>query len=278
MTAWAASLASTLGKRTVREYLIYARAHWLTRWTTLGDVTTAAIGDYQRERLAKVTRVTLRKELSALRGLLEWCRERGALHELPEVPRLPRQATGTRSAALPLERVVLRAGEAQRLIRALPAGRTREYVAFAYETGLRPATIFRLCTPEHWAPGRCTLRITPDVDKARFARELPLTAAARAVLERVEPTIRGALFARRDLVLEELHETSERVLGRRVGLYDLRHSRITLLVEAGGPLAGVQYLAGHASIATTARYIQANRDAARVVLRTRSKSAAPARR
>lgn len=260
---WVIALGATLDARTVREYKIYARAHWLPRWRVLGAITTRALGDYQRARLAKVTRTTLRKELSALRGMLRFAVERGALAELPDVPDLPRHATGKRAGGDPKRRVVLTDAEMSKLLRKLSAGHVRDYVAFAWETGLRPVTIFRLRAPTHWAPGRDRLTITADVDKSRFARELPLSAEALAVLGRRIPAAKtGRLFVRRDLVLEELHAVSEKTLKRRVGLYDLRHSRITRLVEAGGPLTGVQYLAGHKHLSTTARYAHAGLRAA----------------
>jgi site-specific recombinase XerD len=87
------------------------------------------------------------------------------------------------------------------------------------------------------------------------------------VLERIKPQARtGKLFrGRRDLVAE-LPKVSKGTLNRRVGLYDLRHSRITMLVDAGGPLTGVQYLAGHKHLSTTARYAHAGMRAAEEAL------------
>jgi integrase len=253
---WLGSLKSTLDRRTVREYEIYAGAHWLTRWKTLGEINERAIGDYQRARLAKVTRVTLRKELSAMRGFLRWCVEQGAIAELPLVPMLPRQAIGKR--AVPVrKRIILTPKEVERLVACLRDVRTRNYVEFAWETGLRPATIFRLAYPLHWSPGRSTLLLTDDVDKARFARELPLSKRAKEILGLSPLGRSGRFFVDRGGIIEELKFASIKCLKRRVSLYDFRHSRITLLVEAGGPLTGVQYLAGHKHLSTTAKYAHA---------------------
>jgi integrase len=258
------AIGATLDRDTVREYEIYGAAHWLTRWKTLGELTPQALGEYQRARLRKVTRSTLSKELSAMRGMLRWCIEQGVLAELPEIPELPRQAMGTRARGPALRRVVLTEPEVERLIRAMPKGRARDYVVFAWETGLRPATIFKLRSPAQWDGERLT--ITADVDKARFARELPLTERAREVIARRTPSRTGRLFSWRELVTAELHRVSERVLRRRVTLYDLRHSRITHLVEAGGPLTGVQWLAGHKHLSTTAKYTHAGPRAAQDAL------------
>jgi hypothetical protein len=45
------------------------------------------------------------------------------------------------------------------------------------------ARIDGLSVPEHYSRGASSLRITPEIDKMRSAREVPLTAAAREALD-----------------------------------------------------------------------------------------------
>jgi hypothetical protein len=58
-----------------------------------------------------------------------------------------------------------------------------------------PISIARLSVPTHWRPGARAMNITADIDKARFARELPLTPRAVDVLERCAPK-QGLVFGR----------------------------------------------------------------------------------
>ena len=55
------------------------------------------------------------------------------------------------------------------------------------ETGLRPGTLQRLRAPDDYQPGSQFLRIRAEADKARYAREVPLTARAREVLDELCP-------------------------------------------------------------------------------------------
>lgn len=70
---------------TVTTYEIYAAAHWLPRWSALADLTEAAIADYRRAGLKRALGVTINKELSAIAGFLDWCRERGHIAVVPRI-------------------------------------------------------------------------------------------------------------------------------------------------------------------------------------------------
>ena len=53
------------------------------------DISKRRIVDYSRERLGKVHRTTVQKELATRRSFLTWCVERELLDVAPEVPELP---------------------------------------------------------------------------------------------------------------------------------------------------------------------------------------------
>ena len=269
---WIADLEATHDRRTAHEYDLVA-AKWSSRWPTLGEMTPASIADYARERLREVSRETVRKHLVMIRSFFAWAKERGLLDAVPEVPRLPARSAGTRTRA-PAARVPLTEAEARKLLAALPEwttdsprhprGRLRDWAIVAWETGLRPATLARLRTPDHYTKGAKVLRITADVDKARYDRELPLSARARKALDR-SATKPGVIFGSHDY-REALERAGLRTLGRVVRPYDLRHSRITLWVGRGANLLGVQYLAGHKDLSTTAKYAHASRAAAKKIV------------
>jgi integrase/recombinase XerD len=245
----------------------------------LARVTAAGIKAYQTERLKKVTRKTLQKELSAIRVFVAWLVDTGALAEehAPRVPKLPRGALGTRDAVRGRKgRTDLSPAQVHAILAALPettparrrksaAVWCRPYFELLYETGLRPATVGALSVPEHWRPGAQHLELPAELDKARMARRVPLTPRAVELLERCAPEGGGVIFGRHDL-RNALESACEEWAIDPITPYDLRHARATHLVEAGASLAGVGYLLGHARVTTTAIYARANERAGEAAL------------
>lgn len=275
IAAWLDEVEATHDERTVHEFKLNADKHWVTRWKTLGEVSVNSIAEYQQARLREVTRETTRKHMVALRTFLVWCKERGLLVDVPEIPKLPVRAAGKRARPV-RQRKPISPNDVAKLLKALPEwssdnhGRTpyrvRDYIALAWETALRPATLARLRTPEHYERKRGHLTITPDIDKARFARELPLTPAAIAALNRCLPEEPGLIFGEHEIA-DYLEVASKKALKRIVTPYDLRHSRITWWVSQGADLLGIQHLAGHKDLSTTARYAHSSKEAAKRALK-----------
>lgn len=258
---WLDSLSAPggLDVRTVQSYLYYARAQWLPRWQRLGQLTATALRAYCRERLGEVTRSTVRKEASALRGLLGWARDQELLDVVPEVE-LPHRGAGTRQHTR--RPVPLSPAEVAAILAQLPEdsrGRpVRGYAEFLWETALRPSTVAALSVPEHWRPGAPRLQLRDEDDKARWGRPVPLSARAIELLARHAPAA-GVIWGRYRL-LEALKAAAlaaglapERAA--RVAPYDLRHARLTALAEAGATRGALQLLAGHTQAATTDHYL-----------------------
>jgi integrase len=140
-----------------------------------------------------------------------------------------------------------------------------------WETGLRRSTVRRLSVPEHFTRGRAELRITKDIDKARYARVIPITPAAQAELDALAPK-RGRVFDsvdyRHTLKKAALAAGLDESRAKRLGSHTLRHARTTHLLDSGASLTGTAYLMGHLHVSTTDRYAHAKRRAAEEALGT----------
>jgi site-specific recombinase XerD len=186
---WYGDFTADHDARTAREYLYVARAQWMPRWSTVTDITTEAAIAYTRERLREAQRVSVRKELSALRVFLRWCHEKRIIPTVPDVPRPAVTVTGSISSPTRKRSAnVFTPDEVERIIAELPEtsrGRpVRDYVIALWDTGLRPVTLARLRPDVHYRAGERTLTVTREIDKGRYDRVLDLTPRARSALTR----------------------------------------------------------------------------------------------
>jgi hypothetical protein len=124
----------------------------------------ARLGDYMRHRLTQVKRATLKKELSALNRLFDWMVQQGLLSTKPTIPRIPKRATGTPHPKRKRETVTLTPEEMHAIVTQLPERSKLGYPMRAYYEVMRETA-----------------------DKARYGRELPLSARARAALDSACP-------------------------------------------------------------------------------------------
>lgn len=269
---WLATLEGILDEETVKTYRVTYVPRFVRFFKSLDRaVDDADIDAFGRDRLRNVLRKTLHKELGAFRQFLRWCKTEGIIDRLPAWPEYPRTAKGKRSGkqrAKPNElteeqvvseinRLPLLSDRISRRDRKPYAVRARFIVA--YEMGFRPATLDAISVPEDWAPGRDTIRIDDEDDKARFGRVLTLTPSAKAALEHTVETLgikSGPIFGKHDC----------RTYLARAGVhglasYDFRHARGTHLQERGATLPGTAFLLGHTQITTTNKYTHPNRKA-----------------
>lgn len=281
IAAWLVSLTTTHDPGTIGTWTLYARTHWLPFFEALHNVTSIQSGLYMRERLGKVRATTVRKELTALRSFVAFAEEHGWLPKGVTVPSVPKRTTGTahhqrrRSAAIELS-----PAEVDAILAALPEwSKSRKVDPFpirarfivAYETGLRPELLDELRAPLHYRRRQPHLRITPELDKGRWARDVPLSERARKALDAVCPR-EGLIFGRHDY-REHIRRAAAQAMPTDPGRAErfcgahLRSARVThLLEQPDANLPGVQYLVGHKSTATTARYVRPSARAARAVL------------
>lgn len=262
---WLVAISSELDERTCESYEAYS-AGWMAFFgSTLGSITKASAADYKRARLLKVSASSVRKELSALRGFLRWCVEQSVIEEAPIVAGVPKKALGTRVYEK-RKRYTPPQEQIEKLFAALPPrcrgghlGRARFIIA--YETGLRPGTLDLLSVPKHYTKGATHLELVDEDDKGRYGRPLPLSPRARAVLDEVAPT-EGLIFGAHDYRGVWKLALAAAGLPEKMIPYDLRHSRIQHLLDAGEPLTGVAYLAGHKLLTTTNHYVRGSQQQA----------------
>lgn len=267
-----------LAPRTIAEYAIYFDTHLAPHFGTLPNVTEATLDVYVRKRLKSVRATTVRKELSALRGALEWAKRHGYIGTVPVVPSIPKNVTGTAYKIRRRTEVLeLTASQVEKILARLPrkdrfGTPLRAYFVVFYETTLRPATLARLSVPEHYQKGAARLHIPREIDKARNGRPLPLSGRARKELAASAPKA-GIIFGEHDFRVS-LRRAAAGVLPKelatRVSPYDLRHAKISHLVD-DGQLGAAQYLAGHSSVATTARYAHPGLRAAEIAVGIRKR-------
>jgi integrase len=277
---WLTAIQATIDPKTYDLYMCYVTAHWIPFFGGLERMLGAGGDGYWRQRLRSVQVVTVRKEVSALRSFLGWCKEQGHVDEVPAIKGPGRRAVGT--VKFKRKPVCLTADQVDAILAKLPE-RTQsrkhpeepEYfvrarIAFQWETGLRPEMVDQLSVPDNYTPGAKYLTVSAGDDKNRMARVIPLTERARAALDEAAPK-QGLIFGKHDY--RHMLRKAAREAGLdprtadRVTVHCFRHSRITFWAETSGDnLTGVQYLAGHTRASTTERYIKTSLRAAEAVL------------
>ncbi len=277
---WLTDIETTHDVETVKTYTGYGRGFLRFFGNNLVDVTRARMGDYQRSRLASVTRKSVRKERSAMNTFLGWCEEQGVLAEesVPVWPKLPRRSQGVRAGKQRSAPIDVTAEQVRAFVLALPImslrprkGRrfpVRSRFVFMAETGLRPGTISALSMPEHWRPGQDHVNVTADIDKGRRGRPVPLTPRAQAALEAAVVAtgiVAGLIFGKHDY--RTVFDVARVTVGLPEGLapYDLRHHFVGFMADKAEARA-VMSLAGHARLTTTNHYVRGREDLARDAL------------
>ncbi len=253
---WIAAIASELGRGTDLTYEVYGR-HWVSHFETIGEITSARIGDYQRARLGSVVRSTVVKERSAFKRFCSWLVEREILAELPDFPPLPRKALGTTAPGRRQKpSMVLTPAEVHAIIAQLPEWSSSIHVEpfpirarfeVAHDTALRPRTLDLI---EHRDVTLAGLHIRAEVDKNRWERVVPLSERARKALQRITPASvepRALVFGQHQY-RDQLRAAAVAVLGEARGKlvtpYMLKHARVTDWLDDGKSVLGIRFLTG----------------------------------
>ena len=265
---WIASLEGVLADNTLVTYSGYFESLLAPFFPNLTDVTAPKFKEYIAKRLEEVQAPTIRHERSALNMLLQWAQERGLIEEAPLLPPVPKRALGTpykhKRRQKPGELVQ---EEIEAFLEALPIrtkklGFVRPRFILGYETFLRPSTLDRLKSPNHWVKGSNYLTLTSRSMKGRKEHTLPLSDRAREALETAYQRP-GYLFGKHDyrLVVEKAAKVlPEHKRAWFIGAH-LRSAGVTHFSDGDAPVTAAQYGAAHSQATTTNRSIKPSQKA-----------------
>lgn len=229
----------------------------------LDEISAEAIRGYaESRRLDGRAGRTVNCDLATLRRMMSIAVKEELLVQNPFAARRVEFCRESRT-----ERVISYTEEQKYLAAAAPF--LRDAAIIMLETGLRPSELLRIHSRDvNLWDSPPTLRI-PDSKTQSGRRELPISSRMLVVIRsRMEQAKGGYLFPFRTqdnrldwgrpmVELRKAHTRALKAAGisSPFRIYDLRHSFGTRAAEAGTDPLTLQRLMGHASLATTGRYI-----------------------
>lgn len=272
LEAWGDYLA--LGRRrsphTVRAYLATAARLIDTTdaqdWQAIARLDATALRRHLAERRQEdgIGNVSAARELSAIKGLMAFARDRAGLADATP-PRLrgPRIKKGLPRPVTPDEAVNLAAGVEEDAREPWIGARDRAVLLLLYGVGLRIAEALSLTGAA--APLGETLIVTGKGGKQRMVPVIPIVRAAVDdyvskcpwPMERGKSLFRGAKGGPLSQGMVQKAMARARValgLPATATPHALRHSFATHLLGAGADLRSLQELLGHASLGSTQIY------------------------
>jgi integrase len=281
MDAWLSSREAELAPETLGMYEAHGTNHLVPYFRTVDAITARSVDTYISHRLTLVKRKTVVKELSTLRQFVGYLERQGTIPRAPEVRSPAKRAIGTEAS--PRQHIPLSAEQVQSILAELPetTRRTgtggglpaRAYFTVMWETALRFSTLNRIRAPFDYRKGSTTLRVRAEVDKARYARTLPLSPRAREALDSVVPE-EGLIFGRHQyrhtLRQAALRAGFSEADARHIGYHEIRHAALMDLGASTTDLTAIAYIAGHKHIVTTAQYVRGREEGAADALAARA--------
>jgi site-specific recombinase XerD len=269
----AAAVDSSNTRRAYRRHL--RDAFGLLGCETVAEVTGAALADYRadivRRELAPASKA---QALSAMRSFLAWTRTMG-VHSIPEeviklALRTPRAVVKSRYSSV-TER------EIQAMMAAAPTTRERALLAVLLGAGLRVAEASALDVSDLLEDEQGGMALLVRQGKGHRDRVVPIRSEVDALLRAYLTQTRrflggdGPLFLVRDRglarrshqrlgtraisALVKVCATKAGITAKKISPHALRHTYALRALRAGGNVVALARLLGHASIATTERYV-----------------------
>jgi integrase len=227
----------------------------------ISTITTDVVRQFRRLR----PRVQGNRDLGLLRAAFNWAIANGLLKASPfRVENVPIIKIGRE----PARSRRLQPGEAEILL--LAAGRLRDIVVAALETGMRRGEILSLQWHQVRFAPRAELFLPAPKTKGRRDRRVPISSMLREVLERrrIDPSgaeLPPAAYVFGDEVGRPRRsmKTSWQNACRRATItdlhfHDLRREAGSRWMDNGTPLATIQRWLGHTNISQTSTYLGAS--------------------
>jgi integrase len=231
----------------------------------IDQITSENAAEFAAHRRARGAQVsTANSSLRVLRRALKLASEWGLLATAPKIKLLP----GERHREFVLSQ------QEEGLYLASASEPLASVASVLAETGLRPEECYRLRWESiTWANGRNGSLIVTHGKTAAARRVLPMTPRVRKALQSrwesagkpSEGWIWSAATRSRHIEpssLKKQHSKALRLSGvRKFVLYSLRHTFLTRLGQSGCDTWTLARIAGHSSIAMSARYVHPSEDA-----------------
>ena len=225
-------------------------------------VTAGNIEDYKAaRRAAEIKEVTIRHDLHALSGLLQYAQKHGwCLRNVTEDVSIPSDRDATRQNVLDARQEMLYFSAAAQYPILYDAGR------LMLLTGMRPDEVLNLWS-EDFDARRKTITVRGGKTPAA-RRTLALDTESAAIVR--QRSTGGFLFRGTRGAKPKLQRWHNAVLAelRKAGTpvecvpYDFRHTYATRMAERGCPIPLLSAILGHANLRTISRYVHPSADSA----------------
>jgi integrase len=246
-----------VGVRAINDYKLLASAK-------LDCITSERAAEFAAHRQSQGLQVsTVNASLRVLRRILRIAVEWGAVDKMPKIKLLPGEKHR--------ERVVTPEEEARYLAAASPL--LSDMATVLFDTGLRPEECYRLVWDAlTWVNGRNGTLLVTHGKTAAARRVIPMTPRVRHILEMrwesagkpAEGWVWPAPTASGHVEPSSLKKQHAKALKlskvRPFVLYSARHTFLTRLGENGCDTWTLARIAGHSSIAISARYVHPSED------------------
>lgn len=218
------------------------------------DVIRAKINEGARRKGAgrhEVSNATLNRYISAMSGLLNYCKEHGNITgEVPKVPLFPERKRRVR---------FLTPEQAERLLSVLPDGVIKLMVRFSLATGLRQANVTHL----EWSRVDMGKRIAwIEADQAKGKKLIPIQLSDEALEILKGQDGKHPLWVFPAKGSKPMGDPAEKTWAKALReaeitnfrWHDLRHTWASWHVQNGTPLPVLQELGGWSSYAMVQKY------------------------
>jgi len=265
---WARSTFETTSPKTWRDFYKVG-IHAISQYRPLAsmrldEITSETAAEFAAYRQAQGRKVsTVNSSLRVLRRILRLAVEWGALQSVPKIKKLPGERH--REHVVPFDEETKYLAAASE-----PLGSVATVLA---DTGMRPEECFRLRWEAiTWVNGRHGTLLVTHGKTAAARRVLPMTPRVRRVLEnrweRADKPVEGWVWPAptrsghlEPSSIKKQHAKAVKASRvRRFVLYSLRHTFLTRLGESGCDTWTLARIAGHSSIAISARYVHPSHD------------------